>query len=221
MEKSRFILDSLKTAAFCFMCIAVGLTALEVRDRSSALLTDIRRVTLSMGGVSANVRAATEEWKKASGESIETSRKVNEVLDQVTHLVQDTNTRLNGDAGVLQQTTVVLTNLDDRTERVTASLQDTGLRLASLSDHLNPMLDEGTRTFETVRLRFDDPSLDELADNLVATSGHLDTTAINLSDAAANLRDTLAPQHQRFWGILLKWSLRIGDAVDWWKVWAD
>jgi uncharacterized protein YoxC len=211
----RVVIYSLLIAATC-MCLGASRLFFAAAEQEVPLLTDVHRVVLSVGGVSSNLRNATDEWKKASSGTVAINEKTQKMLESANTLMEDTDARLNGEDGDLKKMADLLDGLNSSTERIalaaeslstngSASLAKYGTLADNLSLHSVALLDSGTRTVDYIRSSISDrmPKVDLIADNLVSASAHAEK-------ASEEAQQALSPGHTRFWLTITTVGAKIG-----------
>lgn len=177
----REILRDLLLVAGILTCLSIARLAWTLTEGLRPLLTDTRRVVLSIGGVSADLRKATEEWKKASvvqaKATTESLQKTKESLhklivleSQLTQLVENTDQAVNG-ALIPAITRSVLNTSNDIGKVSDASAK----AIQQTAADVKPLAENATLALQDLRKVLADPNIPVALQAIAESSKHLET----------------------------------------------
>jgi hypothetical protein len=180
-EILRGILRDLLLVSGILTCASVAWLAWTLTQELRPLLTDTRRVVLSIGGTAAELRKATGEWKDASKaqakSATESLQKTKESLDklivlesQLTQLVENTDQAING-ALVPAITRSVLNTSADIGKVSAASAK----AIQQTAADVKPLVENATLAVQDMRKVLGDPNVPLALTNIAETSKHLET----------------------------------------------
>lgn len=175
----------------CWVLYDLHVAIVATTQRTDALLTDTRRVILSMGGISANLREATDEAKKASKVQ---AAYWNQAAAQTNKDLQDFDSALVQLQSVLRHTDAAIGHLDTElgatAAQVNASVKQVGDTMASLQPGIAAL----TQTAENAAKLTSDPALLASLDHLNKTSANIERVT---TDFAGMMHDDLRPAVHR------------------------
>jgi hypothetical protein len=188
MPKAFWYAAIVAALSFAALCLRATWMLNDVAPQLQAEVTDLNRVTLSVGGTAAELRGAAKDWRAASASSQAMSQQALKVLANsadATHalnqMVQHTDDSLN----VVLIPSLART-IDENNARVAQLARDTDatvLAMAKTSAEATAAMAEATETLATAGKVLGDPAIPKI---MAST----ETTAANIADATRHVDET-------------------------------
>jgi ABC-type transporter Mla subunit MlaD len=219
------VLQVLILAAVAFAMISVGLLALSARKaitdtkpklqmlilhadaavaEARGLTADTRTKVFEKGGLADITKKTLLHVDQVSGETAITARAQrkywNQTGDEVVKLVGNMNR--------------TVLSVNDTQAQIGRDLHSVALAVVESTDHVAPLLDQGTATLKSAQGLVDDPSVKQTLDSVAATSANIEGTTGSLASIAHTVDvkvDKLA--HPSKFQQAVTWGITFGRTV--------
>jgi hypothetical protein len=166
----------LALASIAFAAVCVGVEAVKVGRRLDSTLTDTRRVMLSLGGVTTDLRAIAESYKKQADAQAQALTDTTKALNKTTLALNTDLVALGGVIGHLD------TQIEDNGKGLAIVQLEATQTLWDIQDAVSkaqPMFEQATITLDNTARLTGSPELQDTLAHLNATAAH--TEAITAS----------------------------------------
>jgi len=201
----RFI-QILKVMLLCagmLACLSIAWLAYSVRRPAVALLADTRRVALSIGGVSAELRDEVKAWKKEAGaqaaasteaarRTVEVLRKADTAIDRLTTLEEHLTTAVDGLNEQVRTVGPAISGAAVATAGSVVKVADASARsIDQVAKDLQPVARKGVETLEATRAAVADPAIPAALGSIAGAAKSLEATSANTVAISTDLKDAV------------------------------
>jgi hypothetical protein len=199
MEKLKQFFQAATWAAAFLFIISLALAVHQVMPQVRGEVTDLNRVTLSIGGTAAELRKSSKAWELASQQSQQmtaqtavilenlssTTKTLNDAAASLTAMIQHTDDSVN--VRLIPQLGKTIEDNDARLSQLVTDTDQTVIAMGATSKSAAETMAQATSTLATAGKVLGDPAIPAIlaytqtaSKNVASTTGHIDAASADI-----------------------------------------